>query len=643
MKILDIEINNFLAITHANIELADRGLVLIQGENQQDSSAQSNGSGKSSIADALCWALYGVTARGVSGNEVINDAIGKDCSVVVNIQDDGITYKIERYRQHTTNKNSLRVYSNDGIHHTDLTKGTDKLTQDVVNAIVGTSLEVFRGSIYAGQEMMPNLPAMTDKQLKVLIEEAAGIELLEKALEIARDRLKKENFTLQSINNEIDKARERIDFTERHLATLTVDKKHWLQDQADRIKSLKEKAKLSIVALRDVDDKLLIYDKSGIQNQISATNAALAAINADQDKLVKLNIACNEKNTELKQLLRDRTKLTTSIEAIKSQIADALSLVGKPCSECGQIMNEDHVHHKSKALNKRLTDQMSELSSLEKQIQSLEDNAAQLKKSADDYAKSIANPAALAEKLATLQDEMNKITAVEGQKRLLTQSATSIADQIKSLQLSVCPYDTQTEKTKAELSAANNLLVQMEKRLKSQEITCLHEQAICHIFEPSGVRARILDNVTPFLNAQTEKYLSILSDGNIQAEWTTLTKSATGALKEKFSIEVEKQHCAKSFRGLSGGEKRKVRIATALALQDLVATRATKPIELFIGDEIDDALDPAGLERLTMILEEKAKERGSVFIISHNELRDHVNQVLTVQKLVDGTTNIIEI
>ena len=73
MKILDVNITNFLAITSAHIKLSDRGLVLIQGENLQDSSAQSNGSGKSSIADALCWALYGVTARGVTGNDVIND------------------------------------------------------------------------------------------------------------------------------------------------------------------------------------------------------------------------------------------------------------------------------------------------------------------------------------------------------------------------------------------------------------------------------------------------------------------------------------------------------------------------------------------------------------------------------------------
>lgn len=77
--------------------------------------------------------------------------------------------------------------------------------------------------------------------------------------------------------------------------------------------------------------------------------------------------------------------------------------------------------------------------------------------------------------------------------------------------------------------------------------------------------------------------------------------------------------------------KRKVRIACSLALQDLVASRASKNIELFIGDEIDDALDTAGLERLMGILEAKARERGTVMIISHKEMKSWFRETITVE------------
>ena len=77
----------------------------------------------------------------------------------------------------------------------------------------------------------------------------------------------------------------------------------------------------------------------------------------------------------------------------------------------------------------------------------------------------------------------------------------------------------------------------------------------------------------------------------------------------------------------------------APALQDLVARRATKPLELFFGDEIDDALDTAGLERLMGILEEKAKTNGTVIMISHNDLKDWCDNVITVTKK-DGKSTI---
>src|SRR5262249_19304779 len=143
-------------------------------------------------------------------------------------------------------------------------------------------------------------------------------------------------------------------------------------------------------------------------------------------------------------------------------------------------------------------------------------------------------------------------------------------------------------------------------------------------------------------NDQTAKYLGTLTDGNIGATWSTLVKTAKGELREKFTIEVVNAKGGETFAGISGGEKRKVRIACALALQDLVARRATKPIDLFVGDEIDDALDAAGLERLSVILEEKARERGSVFVISHNDLKDYVRNTITVRKTAPGNATIEE-
>jgi DNA repair exonuclease SbcCD ATPase subunit len=69
-----------------------------------------------------------------------------------------------------------------------------------------------------------------------------------------------------------------------------------------------------------------------------------------------------------------------------------------------------------------------------------------------------------------------------------------------------------------------------------------------------------------------------------------------------------------------------------MALQDMVASRATKPINIFICDEVDHALDESGLERLMTILNKKAKERGTVLVISHQSLGDWIDDVIVVTK-----------
>ena len=66
-----IRIKNFLSLVDAEIPLENLGLVLIDGENHCNFGADSNGSGKSSIFEAILWVLYEETVRGFSKDEVI--------------------------------------------------------------------------------------------------------------------------------------------------------------------------------------------------------------------------------------------------------------------------------------------------------------------------------------------------------------------------------------------------------------------------------------------------------------------------------------------------------------------------------------------------------------------------------------------
>ena len=196
MNIIQLQIRRFMAMGEADLNLDKKGLVLISGVNEDDSSAASNGARKSTVADAMSWALYGNTARGESGDNIVNKTVGKNTYVRVSFEDSGEFYSITRYRKHSKGKNRVQVqhlkdesqmqvdpWEAEG---TTLTLGTDALTQVLIDRLVGCSASVFNSVVYLGQESMPNLPAMTDKNLKELVEEAAGITILQDALKEAR-------------------------------------------------------------------------------------------------------------------------------------------------------------------------------------------------------------------------------------------------------------------------------------------------------------------------------------------------------------------------------------------------------------------------------------------------------------------------
>ena len=75
MDILKLNITNFLTIGESgDLALCDKGLVLIQGKNEDDTSQVSNGAGKSSILNAIYFVLYGVGVKIITTGE-------KKCSV----------------------------------------------------------------------------------------------------------------------------------------------------------------------------------------------------------------------------------------------------------------------------------------------------------------------------------------------------------------------------------------------------------------------------------------------------------------------------------------------------------------------------------------------------------------------------------
>lgn len=629
MKFLTLEVENFMALANAKVELDQRGLVLIQGVNAGDSSAASNGAGKSTLMNSLMWCIYGETSHGVKGDDVLSTGHEKNCRVKVTIEDEGKRYAIIRHRKHKEFKNRLIVRGEDG----DMTKGKDSLTQEFVERLIGASKEVFMASIYASQEAMPDLPGMSDKNLKTIVEEAAGVDRLTKAYAIARERANAAAARMETTKTKMDACLSLVESAQNELESAKTSSEAWERDRSERLDVARADLVGAEVTLTEVEMELRSLPEQirDTENAIGKEREKLASKEEHDAKLVKVRGAITDIRASIRITENIQKEAMQRARALKVKAEEVNTKVGEPCPTCGKAYCVEDLSTVKESFVEQARSEISQAQASATSVAKYQEHLEKALKiesslvaSTPDVSAIISRIEQLTKELGTLRHREKEVVAVEA----LVARARSEVDRITK---EINPFLAVIKRHEESLAANKSNYGVLKTELKNIQEQALLLDKARQVYSPAGVRSHILTSVTPFLNAQTAEYLNTLSDGNIVAEWSTMESTKKGEWRDKFNISVRKIGASKTFQTLSGGEKRKVRIACSLALQDLVASRASKNIELFIGDEIDDALDTAGLERLMGILEAKARERGTVMIISHKEMKSWFRETITVE------------
>jgi DNA repair exonuclease SbcCD ATPase subunit len=175
------------------------------------------------------------------------------------------------------------------------------------------------------------------------------------------------------------------------------------------------------------------------------------------------------------------------------------------------------------------------------------------------------------------------------------------------------------------LESAKNKIKKLKRirKAKKEEISDLRKQLSSlefwvKGFGPTGIPSFALDSIMPFITKRANYYLKQLSDGDISINFSTQRelKSSSGEFRDEIGITW-------MIEGIenyppSGGQWKKMEIATNFALMDLVTTREGSHVNILCLDECLDGLDQEGRQRVVSMLHRLRKRKESIFVISHH-------------------------
>jgi DNA repair exonuclease SbcCD ATPase subunit len=323
-KLKNITVKNFMSVGNQTqaVDFDKELLTLVLGSNQDlggDDTGSRNGTGKTTIVNALSYALYGQALTNIKKENLINKTNGKGMLVTVEFEKSNAKYRIERGRK----PNVLKLFVNDQELKSDSkdaddeAQGDSRETQKSIEQMLEMSHTMFKHLVALNTYTEPFLSMKAAEQREV-IEQLLGItQLSEKAealktlLKETKDKIVVEQFRIEGIKS----ANENV---QKSINSLQLKSSAWESKKESEIENFGK----AIVNLESVD--------------IDAELAAHVALKA-----------WDEENTRIRNLNKQRATLESAVtqaeRTLNRYIKEIESLADKKCPACEQDLH-DHKH-----------------------------------------------------------------------------------------------------------------------------------------------------------------------------------------------------------------------------------------------------------------------------------------------------------
>ena len=216
ITIKDLTVKNFMSVGNVTqaVRFTDNGLTLVLGNNVDlGGDGSRNGTGKTTIINALSYAIYGNALTNIRKDNLVNKTNGKSMMVTLDFVIEGTKYRIERGRK----PNVLKYYVNEQNVDEDEAQGENRQTQTQIEKLFGMSHDMFKHIVALNTYTEPFLSMRANDQ-RAIIEQLLGITMLSEKAEVlkeqqrlTRDAIKEEEYRIKAIEEAKEDMVDKID------------------------------------------------------------------------------------------------------------------------------------------------------------------------------------------------------------------------------------------------------------------------------------------------------------------------------------------------------------------------------------------------------------------------------------------------
>ena len=589
-----LKIQNYLSVGNNPVCIDfNNGINLITGINK-DKPDRRNAIGKSTIADALYFGVFGEPLRDIKKDLIVNNITGG--TATVELEYDVITPKESNSYKVIRKLNPSKVYIyKDGE---DATRDTIANTNKYICDTLSATPSLFQNCVIMTVNDAVPFMAKNKIEKRKFIEDIFGLEVFGNMLSELRGELNsvsREYELEQAKYNEVERTAQ--DYEKQKNKVLEYRKqKHFVyltrqRENEDNLHKLETKR-----------DAIVWFDETVVKENIEKLKAGIT----------KCDTAIGEKNLLIGELTAKIKNLKTNLSKIGTD--------EDKCPVCLRSIEDHDANYIEEEKAKIEHDIKTHLLSLK--VTKDEAVSIQQKKDAVNI-KLREEENKLSRNKLVSQEEKNILEKIDQ----INKWQESLVEDIKQVESTETEFDDLIESSKTRVDELNKCILEKKGKVQMLEV-------VKYVISEEGVKSYIVNKLLELLNGRLMYYLK------------KLDSNAVCYFNEFFEEElVNDKNKVCSYFNFSGAERKSVDLACLFTFSDLRRMQGGVQYNIAFYDELfDSSFDEKGLELIVELLKERSEQFNEcIYIISHRQesLKAVTGEVIYLEK-ENGITNRVE-